>query len=178
MFEDAKLLWLNQQHLKRLDLATLVDLVRPLTLGRGRVGAEMWPAADPERLRAGANLLRDRARTLHDLAATMEILFPVPVEREADPAPSPSQAQLMQAIADAIASRSPTSPQAVEDAVRGALEHEGATLKDVALVCRLAVTGRKAGPGLFEILAAIEPGVVAGRLRDVAGNGAGRPEGG
>ncbi len=178
VFEDAKLLWLNQQHLKRLDLAALVDLIRPLTLGRGRVGAEMWSAADPERLRAGANLLRDRARTLHDLAATMEILFAVPVEREADPSPSPSQARLMQAIADEISSRSPTSPQAAEDAMRGALEREGATLKDVALVCRLAVTGRKAGPGLFEILAAIEPGVVAGRLRNAAGTGAGRPEGG
>ncbi len=50
--------------------------------------------------------------------------------------------------------------------MRGTLEREGATLKDVALACRLAVTGRKAGPGLFETLAAIEPATVADRLRN------------
>jgi hypothetical protein len=61
--------------------------------------------------------------------------------------------------------------QTIEDAVRGTLEREGATLKDVALACRLAVTGRKVGPGLFETFAAIEPGVVAGRLREVAAHG-------
>jgi len=166
VFEDAKLLWLNQQHMKRADLDVLVHLVEPLVMARGRVTREMWARAEPERLRVGANLLRDRARTLHDLAATMEILFPVPVEREGEAAVSETQARLMRAVADAIEPLSPYTLEAIESAVRGTLEREGATLKDVALTCRLAVTGRKAGPGLFEILAAIEPVTVADRLRN------------
>jgi glutamyl/glutaminyl-tRNA synthetase len=72
----------------------------------------------------------------------------------------------MRAVADAIEPLSPYTPEAIESAVRGTLEREGATLKDVALTCRLAVTGCKAGPGLFEILAAIEPVTVADRLRN------------
>jgi glutamyl-tRNA synthetase len=169
VFEDAKLLWLNQQHMKRADLDALLRLVEPLVMARGRVTGEMWAHAEPQRLRAGANLLRDRARTLHDLATTMEILFPIAVEHEDDAAVSETQARLMRAVADAIETLSPCTPEAVESAVRGTLEREGATLKDVALTCRLAVTGRKAGPGLFEILAAIEPVTAAARLRGYRG---------
>ncbi len=171
VFEDAKLLWLNQQHLKREDLAALAELARPLVVARGRVSEAMWAQADPARLLAGANLLRDRARTLHDLALAMEMLFPVPLEREASPAPSPAQTALMLAMADAIEAVSPYMPETIEAAVRAVLEANAATLKDVALACRLAVTGRKAGPGLFEMLAAIEPAVVAARLRDSASGG-------
>ena len=171
VFEDAKLLWLNQQHLKREDLAALAELARPLVVARGRVSEAMWAQADPARLLAGANLLRDRARTLHDLAQAMEMLFPVPLEREASPAPSPAQTALMLAMADAIEAVSPYMPETIEAAVRAVLEANAATLKDVALACRLAVTGRKAGPGLFEMLAAIEPAVVAARLRDSASGG-------
>jgi len=176
VFEDAKLLWLNQQHMKRADLDVLVRLVEPLVMARGRVTTEMWAHAGPQRLRVGANLLRDRARTLHDLAATMEILFPVPVEREDEAAVSETQARLVRAVADAIEPLSPYNLETIESAVRGTLEREGATLKDVALTCRLAVTGRKAGPGLFEILAAIEPATVADRLRnDRSQDAAGEP---
>jgi glutamyl-tRNA synthetase len=166
VFEDAKLLWLNQQHMKRADLDSLVRLVEPLVVARGRVTREMWACAEPQRLRVGANLLRDRAKTLHDLASTMEILFPVPVERADEASASERQACLMRAMADAIETLSPYTSEAIEAVVRGTLEREGATLKDVALACRLAVTGRKAGPGLFETLAAIEPATVVDRLRN------------
>ncbi len=168
VFEDAKLLWLNQQHMKRADLGQLVQWVEPYVAARGRVTPEMWASADPERLKAGANLLRDRAKTLPDLAATMEILFPVPVERETVIELTPLQARLLCSVADAIENLSPYAADSIEDAVRRTLEREGATLKDAALACRLAVTGRKAGPGLFETLAAVEPAVVADRLRNAA----------
>jgi len=79
IFEDTKLLWLNQQHMKLADLDRLLDLIRPLVLDPNRITPEMWDAADPDRLQTGANLLRDRSKTLRDLAAAMELLFPVPL---------------------------------------------------------------------------------------------------
>ncbi|MDD5220129.1 MAG: glutamate--tRNA ligase family protein, partial [Candidatus Bipolaricaulis sp.] len=42
VFEDAKLLWLNQQHMKRADLGALLGLVEPLVVARGRVPEGMW----------------------------------------------------------------------------------------------------------------------------------------
>ncbi len=170
VFEDAKLLWLNQQHMKRADLGFLLDRVEPLVLARARVTPEIWSAADRDRLAVGAHLLRDRAKTLADLATTMEMLFPLPVEREADAAAAPSTAErrTLIALADAIEPLTPGSPEEIERAVRATLDREGVTLKDAAHSCRLAVTGRKVGPGLFEILSAVGPRLVAERLRNAA----------
>ncbi len=169
VFEDAKLLWLNQQHLKRADLSKLLDLVEPLVVGRGHVSLEMWAQAGRDRLLAGVNVLRDRAKTLHDLAATMEILFPTPIEREEEVAAPELQARLMRLLAAGIERLESWGSKEIEDAFRAILEREGATLKDVAQACRMAVTGRRAGPGLFEILSVIGPSIAADRLRAAAG---------
>ncbi len=168
IFEDTKLLWLNQQHMKLADLDRLVDLIRPMALDLNRVTPEMWSAADMERLREGANLLRDRCKTLRDLAAAMELLFPVPLAPVDKILVTEAQAPLMLAVADALESTEPFDPEVIERDVRTALEKQGAKLKDVALAGRLAVTGRKAGPGLFDVLASIGRDLVVQRLRDAA----------
>jgi len=165
VFEDTKLLWLNQQHMKRADLDRLLDLVEPIVRANGRVAAEIWTGADRDRLRRGADLLRDRCKRLHDLADAMEILFPVafrPVDRTAI---TPRQAELMRAIADELDRIDPFVADAVEAGVRHALERRGANLKDVALASRIVVTGRKAGPGLFDLLTVIGPEIASERLR-------------
>jgi glutamyl-tRNA synthetase len=165
VFEDAKLLWLNQQHLKRCDLDRLVDLVKPFILKRGLVTEAAWDGADRARLLRGADLLRDRAQTVASLAWAMEMLFPVQMEREDEYAVSASQRPLMGAIGDVLEAIEEPNPDSVEAAIRRTLESRGAKLKDVALACRIAVTGRKAGPGLFDILAVIDGATAADRLR-------------
>jgi glutamyl-tRNA synthetase len=168
IFEDTKLLWLNQQHMKRADLDRLLSLVRPMVLALGRVTDSMWEQADPGRLRLGADLLRDRSKTLQDLALAMELLFSVPLAPVDEFTPSEEQAALMLAVADALSNTEPFDPDTLEHDVREALEAQSAKLKDVALASRLAVTGRRAGPGLFDILSVIGRDVVIERLRSAA----------
>jgi len=166
IFEDTKLLWLNQQHMKLADLDRLLDLIRPMIVDLNRVTPEMWDAEDPDRLRTGANLLRDRCKTLRDLSAAMELLFPVPLIPVDEASVNETQASLMLAVAEALESTEPFDPESIERDMRAALEAQGAKLKDVALASRLAVTGRKAGPGLFDILSSIGRDLVTRRLRD------------
>ncbi|MFC2082441.1 glutamate--tRNA ligase [Candidatus Bipolaricaulota bacterium] len=168
IFEDTKLLWLNQQHMKLADLDRLLDLLLPMILELNRVTREMWDAADPVRLRTGVDLLRDRCKTLRDLAAAMELLFPVPLVPVDELSLNEQQAPLILAVASALESTEPFEPEIIERAIRAALEAQGAKLKDVALASRLAVTGRKAGPGLFDSLASIGRVLVVERLRDAA----------
>ncbi len=168
VFEDTKLLWMNQQHLKRADLDRLLDLVEPFVLARGAVTPEMWSAGDRDRLRRGVDLLRDRSHTLEDLAWAMEMLFPVPVDAQDRTEIDAQQADLMIAVADALAEVEPFSPDRVEAVIRSTLEEQGGKLKQVALPCRIAVTGRKAGPGLFDVLSPIGARLVADRLRAYA----------
>jgi len=165
VFEESKLRWLNQQHMKRSDLERLVDLVKPFVLRRGNVTEEMWEGIGRDRLIRGADLLRDRSHTLEDLGWAMEILFPIPLDPVDEIEVTDRQAELMGGLADALEGLEPFTPEEIEKAIRGYLSSEGATLKDVALACRIAVTGRKAGPGLFQILAPIGAKTVSERLR-------------
>jgi glutamyl-tRNA synthetase len=168
IFEDTKLMWLNQQHMKLADLDRLLGLIRPMVFELGRVTAEQWDAADPDHLGVGAHLFRDRCKTLRDLASTMELLFPVPLTAIDEIVVSATQAPLMNAMADVLTLTEPFDPETIERDVRASLEASGAKLKDVALASRLAVTGRKAGPGLFDSLAAVGRELVTKRLRDAA----------
>ena len=168
IFEDAKLLWLNQQHMKLADLDRLLELIRPLVLELGQVTEQMWASADREHLQTGAHLLRDRCKTLRDLAAAMELLFPVPLVCVDEIVVNATQAPLMLAVADVLTLTDPFDPASIERDIRAALESKDAKLKDIALASRLAVSGRKAGPGLFDSLAMIGRDLVVQRLRDAA----------
>ncbi len=173
VFEEAKLRWLNQQHMKRSDLDRLVGLVEPFVLARDAVTEEMWSACDRDRLRIGVDLLRDRSHTLEDLAWAMEMLFPVPLVAQDGMEIDGTQAELLIAVAEALERVDPFTPERIESTIREALAERGAVLKDVALPCRVAVTGRRAGPGLFEILSPVGAHVVADRLRAYAEEGGG-----
>lgn len=168
IFEDTKLLWLNQQHMKLANLDRLLDLIRPMVLELNRVTPEMWDNADLDCLRTGASLLRDRSKTLRDLSAAMELLFPVPLSPVDEIVVNETQAPLMLAVAEALELTEPFDAESIERDVRATLEAQGAKLKDVALASRLAVTGRKAGPGLFDSLSCIGRNLVIQRLRDAA----------
>lgn len=165
VFEDTKLRWLNQQQMKRAELDRLVDLVKPFVLSRRTVTAEMWAHCERERLRIGADLLRDRSHTLEDLGWAMEMLFPGPLAAQDRMEISDTQAKLMLAVADALETLEPFTADRIEATLRRTLADRDARLKDVALPCRIAVTGRKAGPGLFQILSPIGASIVADRLR-------------
>jgi glutamyl-tRNA synthetase len=82
VFEEGKLRWLNQQHMKAADPGRLARDTKPFLLAKGEVTEAMWNAAGEDRLARGAALLRDRCGTLEDLAETMTILFPIPLHAE------------------------------------------------------------------------------------------------
>ncbi len=168
VFEDTKLHWLNQQHMKRADLDRLLDLIKPLVLDLGRVSDEMWGQAGNDRLKRGVHLLRDRCKTLRDLAVAMELLFPVPLNPVDDILVQSEQVPLLLAVAEALEETTPVDPGELENVIREVLACQGAKLKDVALVSRLAVTGRRAGPGLFDVFALIGAELVSKRLRVTA----------
>jgi len=165
IFEEGKLRWLNQQHMKAADPTRLAHEVRPFLLERGGVTEAVWDAAGEERLARGVALLRDRSGTLVDLAEVMTILFPLPLSAEEKVALDAEKRELVRAVIATFEPVDPFTPEAVERAMREALDERGAKLKDVAQVCRIAVTGRSVGPSLFDTLAVVGRDLVLGRLQ-------------
>jgi len=169
VFDEAKLHWLNQRHLKAADPGRLRALLEPFLLEEPGIDRAMWEAADPARIERGIDLLRDRCATLRDLASVMTILFPVELSPEERLTPTAAEAGLLAAVAGRLAAQDPFSPEGVEAAIRGALSERGAKLKAVAKYIRMAATGRAVGPGLFDIVSAIGRDLVVDRLRRLAG---------
>lgn len=165
IFDEAKLFWLNQQHMKAANPEELLQLVKPFVLEKGQVTQAMWEKAGPERLSHGVTLLRHRAKTLPDLADVMTILFPVPIEHEKEIHLDEEEKTLIGTLIETLERVEPFTPQASEEAIREMLAARDAKLKDVAQACRMAITGRKAGPGLFDILSLVGRDLVLSRLR-------------
>ena len=169
IFDEEKLRWLNQQHMKLADPSRLVDLVHPFIIETGKVTEEMWSAAGDERLTIGAELLRHRCHTLVDLADMMLALFPVEIEMDAEISLDDRQAEIIASISDALSQTPSFSRDDVERLLHDVLAAQGAKLKDVAHAIRVSVTGRGVGPGLFDILSVIGKRIVVARLRKLLG---------
>ena len=169
VFDEEKLRWLNQQHMKLADPARLVDLVRSFVLESGQVTDEMWGAAGDERLTLAAELLRHRCHTLVDLADMMLILFPVEIKMEDEISLDDRQKEVIASICDAFSQASSFSHNDVQSLLHDALAARGAKLKDVAHAVRVSTTGRSVGPGLYDILSVIGSDLVIARLRALIG---------
>jgi glutamyl-tRNA synthetase len=167
IFDEEKLRWLNQQHMKLADPAHLVDLVRPFVLSSGSVTDKMWAEAGNARLTTGAELLRHRCHTLEDLARMMHVLFFVPISLEEEVNLDNRQKEIISSICDAFSQAESFSTHDVEQLLRKTLTEKGAKLKDVAHAIRVTVTGSPVGPGLFEMLSTIGRDIAVARLREL-----------
>ncbi len=166
VFDEEKLHWLNQQHMKAADPTRLVELVAPFVYAQGKITEKMWKEADRMRLTQAVERLRHRCKTLVDLAHVLEIVFPVPIDREEEVVLDGRQKALISALIDAFSRLPAFTPDAVEETMRETLAAHDATLRDVGHACRMAITGRKAGPGLFETIALVGREITLSRLRE------------
>jgi glutamyl-tRNA synthetase len=147
----------------------LAQRVKPWCLKEGTVTEAQWEAIEPERLYLGIGLLRERSKTLVELADVMEILFTEDLPHEAPIDLDAGGRAAIGAIAEALEAAEPFTVERVEETIRATLAAQETKLKAVAPALRMAITGRKVGPGLFEIVAAAGKTLAARRLRAIAG---------
>jgi glutamyl-tRNA synthetase len=159
-FDVKKFSYVQAHHLRLLSPSQLAAQVVPFLEKRG-----LTVAADDPKLVAAAKLIAPRATTFVDAAEALDYFFRDSLEF--DPKAKAKfltgdKLQLTHAFADAIASVQPWEAAPLEEAMKGWLASAGIELKDAAQPARVALTGRTASPGLFEVLE------VLGRERSLA----------
>jgi glutamyl-tRNA synthetase len=166
-FDAKKFLAINHEHLKtpRLtsDKAYAVALL-PFLIARGL-------NVEPEAAERAVALVRERATTFADAADRLDFLFrETPVFDAAAVAKflQPSHAPLLRELADIVAGAPTWTVASLEVAVQAWLAGKGLAMKDVAQPARVALTGRTASPGLFEVIEALGKTATLGRLRAAA----------
>ena len=167
VFNTEKLDWMNGQYIARLPVEELTALVEPLLIN---AGLPPDAAADPQAgsgdpwLRRLVDLLRPRAKRLTDFAdLALPFLGDVEYEPEAvdKHLSAPGLGDHVAALAAALRSLDPFDEARVEAAVRETATERGIKAGMLIHATRVAVTGRTASPGLFEVL------VLLGRARSV-----------
>jgi glutamyl-tRNA synthetase len=166
VFDQAKLEWLNQETMKRMDDRRLADLVAPFIERAG-----LTVPADRDRLARAVATLKERARTLVELVAVGRFYFAAPTaydEKAAQKFFTPAGAERLERLVARLESVEFT-PAALEAAYRELAQELGLKLVDLAQLSRLAVTGTTASPPIFDVLAILGRDETRARLRRARG---------
>ncbi len=151
-FDMKKLMAISFEHLKRPELTSddaYADGVIPFLAQRG--------VADPDRgtLLAALPLVRPRAQSWVEAADALDYFFrdpPVYDEKASKKFLVADKAARLPGLRDVLAAAPEFQRGPLEARVTAWLAEQAIELKDVAQPARVAVTGRSASPGLFEVL--------------------------
>ncbi len=149
-FDYEKLDWLNGVHLRALPLG---EYAEALLTWLGEQGID-WPV---ERVRETVPLVREKIEKLSQYPDFVRFLFEPVGPVEADPA-------TCRAAAEALDPVEPWESARIEEALRGLAERLGVKPREAFGPIRLAVTGSKISPGLFESLELLGKQESLGRL--------------
>ncbi len=151
-YDEAKLRWVNAQHLKLTDDAELARLVRPFVVRSG-VDEALLDADD--RLPRICALFKDRCETLVDLAGWARRFYADAIERDAGDAAQHLTAAAepaLAAFARAIETVEPWSREAINATIKGILQAEGIKMPQLAMPVRVLVMGVAHTPSVDAVL--------------------------
>jgi glutamyl-tRNA synthetase len=166
-FPYDKLVWLNGVYIRQMEDDELYRRLLPFVAQAMGVTVEAM-AARPE-LRPAVPLIKERIKTLGEAAPMLDFLFVDGALAYADPQAligekmSASQtAEALRRSAAALAALPDFDRESIEAALRTLADDLGLKIRQLLHVVRVAVTGAKVSPPLFETI------VILGRERTLA----------
>jgi glutamyl-tRNA synthetase len=166
-FDFAKLDSVNAHYLRESANARLVELLEPFL-------AKILPSLDAtqkERLARAMDGLKQRARTLVDLADAAAFYVrprPIPLDAKAAALLDAAARERLFRLMPLLEAVQSWKAAELEAAVRHLADAEGVKLGAVAQPIRAALTGSTVSPGIFEVMELLGREDVIGRMSDVA----------
>lgn len=152
VFNQEKLLWLNQHYIKNYPQEKLLEVVLPFWSGKG------FDVSDSDFVRQAMENLRTRSRTIAEMAESGSFFFKEKVDYEPEAAEKFLTAEYLGHL-EAVAGRLPNLADYTKDGLEGFLralaEERGIKLKWLAQALRVALTGRAVSPGIDEVMATL-----------------------
>lgn len=158
-FDEAKLRWVNAQHLKATADDKLAELVQPFLAARG-------VSLDTARLVRGCGLFKDRCSTLVELAGWLQLLVTggqpsaQDISTHVTEAVRPALAKLADALAGCEWNKA-----AIAAAIKQVLTETGMKMPQLAMPVRVLVMGTPQTPSLDAILELMKREDVISRLK-------------
>lgn len=164
-FDMARLISLNAHWLRQRPDAELVELLVPFL---ARVGVALEPRGR-QRLLAGMAGLKQRARTLVDLAESAAFYVrprPIPLDAKAQAVLTPEARAALEGLARPLAAVASWGEASLESICRAQAEALGLGFGRLAQALRAALSGATVSPGLFEIMRVLGRAEVLARIED------------
>ena len=154
VFDEEKLLWMNHEWLKRKDPEELVEPFKRFLLAEEVVNEAELKGVEEGKLTKLADQLRERNRTLADMATASEFVFAEELNYDDSPI-ADHLTEETRGLAEGLGERlqeidsEDFVTDRLEQVTRDFLDSRNAGLGDVAQLIRVALTGREVSPGLF-----------------------------
>jgi len=161
-FDEAKLRWVNAQHLKAMDDAALAGMVEPFAAKAGVAASQL-----DERLPRICALFKDRCETLVDLARWIAVFYADAVERNADDS-AKHVTEAAQPLLDAFAAALQTvewNKEAIAAAIKDVLKAQGAKMPQLAMPVRVLTMGTAHTPSVDAVLELLGREKILARLK-------------
>jgi glutamyl-tRNA synthetase len=161
-YDAKKFEYVEAEHLRMLSNEELARRAVPFVEARGLRAT----AADP-RLVGAIEHVKLRATTLADIADGVDYFLrdvPVMDEKAKKKFLTPAFAENLRAYAERVRATEPFTVEALDRATHAWMEEKGLGFKEYAQSARVALTGRTASPGLFEVMAILGKDTTVARL--------------
>ena len=152
-FDYAKLDWMNGIYLRALPAGQYADRLVAYLREQGCD----WPE---ERVRAGGAIVQEKIGRLDEFPAFAGFLF-----HDVEPDPALLDARMLTAAADELAQTEPWTVEAIEASLKKLCEDLGEKPRTVYLPIRVAATGSRVSPGLYESLELLGKDEALARIR-------------
>lgn len=158
----GKLDWLNGQYIKKIDLDELIEMIRPFIEERG------YSVNDQNLLRRAVISLRERVKTLIELAELSEFYFASEVQYEENASQKFLVKEFAPIFEDAIKyilSRPILDKEFSHHIIKKMAEEKGEPLVRIAQPLRVALSGRTVSPPIDEVMEVLGKERVIERLK-------------
>ena len=173
IFDDEKLTWINHHWLKEMKKEDLGILMKEFLIRENIIDENSAEKMEGEKLAKVADLMRERNKTLVEIAHAGGFAFADEIEYEdklIDKYIDEKTGELLLGLADAL-EKIPEEDfiaDNIDKYTRKFVENSDAGLGDIGQPCRVAVTGRDVSPGLFVTMELPGKERTISRLRKVA----------
>ncbi|HXX36292.1 MAG TPA: glutamate--tRNA ligase [Thermodesulfobacteriota bacterium] len=158
----GKLDWLNSQYIKKIELDELVQRVQPFIEAKG------YSNIDPDLLRKAVLSLRERVKTLVEMAELSEFYFREEIvydEKAAKKFLGKESVPMLKQVIAALSKESILGKENVHRLVQQLAEMRAEPLVKIAQPIRVALTGRSVSPPIDEVIEALGKEKVIKRLQ-------------
>jgi len=166
VFSYEKLKWMNGVYIRKLQNDDLHQRVRPFLISAGL-------EIDDEKLRRIIPHVRQRLELLADVVPLLDFLFRNNIDRDLSAilkkgVDAALAGEICVHTAKALADLNPFVPESIESSLRGVAEDLATPIGPVLGVIRIAITGKKVTPPLFESIYALGKASSVSRLKETA----------